>query len=236
MKSPQEFLHIFCRSQGTQQCSTPWNVSGASGEGRVYAVIDPANAIAEMHEQTDLINNNKGYGLLTIAGGDYFDPGLKQQQAYQPVLYQEAPGLRFDLYLPTNNQTRVENPSQPDTYQSQTVLIELVPTITGQLKSIGNHDVSKAVEKWKSFCDATAETAKSSNKRTFVEASTLRGSLLELNICTPNNVDEALGKLTHPSIDITTLEDLKGMSKDELTSAGWSLKMAKDCVAKLASK
>lgn len=105
-----------------------------------------------------------------------------------------------------------------------------------QLKSIGNARLSESVEKWKLFCDATTESNKSSLKRTYTEASTLRQSLLDHKICKQENVDEALGKLTDPKIDITTLEDLSKMTKDELVSAGWSLKMAKDCVAVLGSK
>ena len=105
-----------------------------------------------------------------------------------------------------------------------------------QLKSIDNARLSESVEKWKSFCDADAESTKSANKRSFSEASELRGALVNFNICTNENVDEALQKLTDPSIDITTLEDLRTMTQQELQNAGWSLKMAKNCVKILREK
>jgi len=130
----------FSRANGAQQCSTTWEVNGVSGEGRIYAVIDAGNAIDEMHEQSDLINNNKGYGLLMVANGDTFDPGLRMFQAYQPVPYQEAPGLSFDLYLPTNNLTKVENPGQgllSYSYVPNTVLFETIPTPISNLQSVG---------------------------------------------------------------------------------------------------
>lgn len=132
-------IAAFGRTAGAKTCSIDWTVTGTPGESKIFAVIDPNNTITnEMHQAGDLINNNKGYGLLKIAGADYFDPGLKQQQAYQPVSYQQAPGLRFDLYLPTNNLTRVEQAGgQPATYESQSLLVEMVPTTAGSVVSVG---------------------------------------------------------------------------------------------------
>jgi hypothetical protein len=102
------------RINGPKQCSATWVVTGAAGEEKIYAVIDPNNVVNEMHDEGDTINNNIGYGLLNVASADYFDPGLRQAQMYQAVLYEGAPGLGFGLYLPTANVT-------------ETVRYELVP-------------------------------------------------------------------------------------------------------------
>jgi hypothetical protein len=112
------------RNLGLKQCSDTWIVNDASGEVKVYAVIDPANAIDEMHDADDLINNNIGYGLLHVANADYYDPGLRETQVYQSIIYEEAPGLGFELYLPTENIT-------------ETVRYELVPTTINGLTIIG---------------------------------------------------------------------------------------------------
>jgi hypothetical protein len=93
------------RVNGPQQCSTTWVVAGGSGEEKIYARIDPVNAFDEMHDEDDAINNNTGYGLLSVANADYFDPGLREAQTYQAILYEDAPGLGFGLYLPTTNIT-----------------------------------------------------------------------------------------------------------------------------------
>ena len=252
-----QMLLQYCRSTGTpiQVLNEPavsmatdptpdrfeptWSMSDTTlhGGGRKASKSNPF-AVAQAKPQnlrTFVEGNSADYKNICVQMNEC-EGWLKFLEINEMLNTKEA--AEFVQKLRLGWRTRTNNPSD-EVFQllTETKLQDLTyEQIWRQLKSMGNDDVSKAVEKWKSFCDATAETAKSSNKRTFTEASTLRGSLLELNICTPNNVDEALGKLTHPSIDITTLEDLKGMSKDELTSAGWSLKMAKDCVAKLASK
>ncbi|MBN1667836.1 MAG: hypothetical protein JW862_12135, partial [Anaerolineales bacterium] len=113
------------RILGPQQCSDTWVVSGGSGEEKIFAVIDPADAIAEMHEQGDLIDNNIGYGLLQVANADYQDPGLRTQQVYQPILHEAAPGLGFGIYLPTVN-------------TNETLRFELTPVDLGALRIVGN--------------------------------------------------------------------------------------------------
>lgn len=252
-----KMLVNYCKATGTSTCGpvepvssmsidpTPdrfeptWSMSDTTlhGGGRKASKSNPFT-VAQAKPQnlrTFVESNSADYKNICVQMNEC-EGWFKFLEINEMLTTKEA--AEFVQKLRIGWQARTNNPTD-EVFQllTETKLQDLTyEQIWRQLKSIGNHDVSKAVEKWKSFCDATAETAKSSNKRTFTEASTLRGSLLELNICTPNNVDEALGKLTHPSIDITTLEDLKGMSKDELTSAGWSLKMAKDCVAKLASK
>jgi len=116
------------RTTGPGQCSTTWVVSGGSGDDKVYAVIDPDDLPPydnEMHDMDDVINNNIGYGLLHVASGDYFDPGLRNTQTYQTILYEDAPGLGFGLYLPTANIT-------------ETMRYELIPTSIGGLNIVGN--------------------------------------------------------------------------------------------------
>ena len=113
------------RVHGPQQCETTWVISGGSGDEKIHAVIDPMNAFAEMHEDGDLINNNFGYGLLHVANADYQDPGLREKQAYQAILYEKVPGLGFGLYLPTTNHI-------------ETVRYELVPTDLGEMQIVGD--------------------------------------------------------------------------------------------------
>ncbi len=84
--------------------SFPWTAAGA-GEQRIYAMIDPDDAIVEMHDGGDPINNNVAYGLMYIAEADYVDPGLEQESVYQQVGYALGPDLAFSAYLPTANGT-----------------------------------------------------------------------------------------------------------------------------------
>ncbi len=131
-------ISAFNRAQGPMQCSTTWTVDGVSGAGRVYAVIDAADAVLdEMHQQGDLINNNVGYGLLNVAGADTFDPGLKDEEVYQAVPFLEAPGLSFDLYLPTNNLTEAENPDGSFSYIPNTIRVDLIPAANVMTGSVG---------------------------------------------------------------------------------------------------
>jgi len=106
-----------------QQCQTTWVVNGGSGEEKVYAVIDPSNAFDEMHDGDDAINNNIGYGLLFVANADSFDPGLRLEQTYQSILYEDSSGVGFGLYLPTTNIT-------------ETFRYELVPINLGEMRSV----------------------------------------------------------------------------------------------------
>jgi hypothetical protein len=118
------------RSEGPASCDVTWEVSGASGEEKIYAMIDPGSAqkpvgaFDEMHDEGDMINNNIGYGLLHVANADYVDPGLRRVQAYQPIIYEEAPGSGYGLYVPTTNFT-------------ETIRYELVPIDLGSLSIVG---------------------------------------------------------------------------------------------------
>ena len=114
------------RSKGPQKCTTttPWQVSGASGEVRIYAVIDPEDKINEMHDGGDKIDNNIGYTLLNIASAGFLDPGVQQEQEYQAIIYEDTTGSGgFGLYLPTANPPVGQSASQVET-----IRYELVPT------------------------------------------------------------------------------------------------------------
>jgi hypothetical protein len=72
------------------------------GEQRIYAVIDPEDELAEVHDENDpVINNNKGYSFLTIGAFDFVDMGLAAEQAYYPLSYSMADNLHVTAYVPT---------------------------------------------------------------------------------------------------------------------------------------
>jgi hypothetical protein len=78
-----------------------WQPSGY-GQQRIYAVIDPDNDLVEIHDETDsTINNNVGYGLLTMGAFDFIDMGLASHQVYYPLGYSMASGLDVTAYVPT---------------------------------------------------------------------------------------------------------------------------------------
>jgi len=108
------------RANGPQACSATWQVAGASGSERIYAVIDPGHAIDEVHDEGDIIDNNTGYNLLYAAEADYVEPAAPVGLAsYQVISYLQASGegalvlepgllspqafysLEFGLYVPT---------------------------------------------------------------------------------------------------------------------------------------
>lgn len=101
------------------------------------------------------------------------------------------------------------------------------------LAKIQDDKLFEAVKKWKEFCDSAVDEKRQENKRAFSEAMSLRQFLLEQNICSLAEVDVELAKLTHPSIEVTTIDDLRKMTQQELQQAGWSLKKAKNCVERL---
>ena len=109
------------RAKGPQTCTAPWQVTGASGGERIYAVIDPSHILNEVHEEGDIIDNNTGYNLLYTAETDYIEPSAPaDRSSYQVINYLEAAGqdifapasapfapqavynLEFGLYAPTN--------------------------------------------------------------------------------------------------------------------------------------
>jgi hypothetical protein len=66
--------------------SIDWTASG-QGEQRIYAVIDPDNAIAEMHDETDTIDNNTAYATIDLGDAAYVDPGLAPRKEYEVLTY-----------------------------------------------------------------------------------------------------------------------------------------------------
>ena len=80
-----------------------WNATG-SGDQRIYAVIDPTNQLAEVHDETDpYVNNNKGYGLLRLGAIDFVDMGEAAEKVYYPITYGLNPTMQVSLYVPVGN-------------------------------------------------------------------------------------------------------------------------------------
>lgn len=50
---------------GPQTVSIEWAAEGR-GKQRIYAVIDPDNELAEIHDEVSNVNNNKGYNYIGI--------------------------------------------------------------------------------------------------------------------------------------------------------------------------
>jgi hypothetical protein len=59
---------------------------------RIYAVVDPDNALPEMHDEVSNVNNNKGYSLIQIGDANYIDPGATAEQAYYRLGYGQYGG------------------------------------------------------------------------------------------------------------------------------------------------
>jgi hypothetical protein len=121
------------RLNGPQSCTVEWVVDDGFGREKIFAVIDPEDTLLEMHDENDVIDNNRGYGELYIARTDYLDPGLQTDQTYLALEYQdafvgrgnEASGRGFGLYQPTTN-------------LNQIVRYELLPTALSQTNVIGH--------------------------------------------------------------------------------------------------
>ena len=65
--------------------SIQW-VSEGSGEQHIYAVIDPEDALSEVHDENDPgVNNNKGYAVLSMNTIDFVDAGQAVEKAYHAV-------------------------------------------------------------------------------------------------------------------------------------------------------
>jgi hypothetical protein len=80
-----------------------WTATGV-GDQRIYAVIDAANQLAEVHDETDpYINNNKGYGLLRLGALDFVDMGEAAEQIYYQITYGLNPTMQVSLFVPVGN-------------------------------------------------------------------------------------------------------------------------------------
>jgi hypothetical protein len=72
-----QFVTLTARSRVT---ATVTFAAAGSGEQRIYAVLDPAGAIDEMHE-----DNNQGYGTMWVGDGAYVDPGMAARGDYETL-------------------------------------------------------------------------------------------------------------------------------------------------------
>lgn len=82
-------------------CSIQWDAEG-SGEQHIYAVIDPEDALLEVHDENDpYVNNNKGYAELSMNAIDFIDAGQAVEKAYHAVtLALGDPAPISTLYVP----------------------------------------------------------------------------------------------------------------------------------------
>jgi hypothetical protein len=95
------------RDTGPETVSITSTVAGA-GEQKIYAVIDPDDAIVEeMHDEKHIINNNMAYGLLQIGAASYVDVGVADEQPYDAVSYGQSGTLTVTLSVPPGNLSAV---------------------------------------------------------------------------------------------------------------------------------
>jgi len=90
------------RPDGPKTVSITWTASGV-GDQKIYAVIDPTDAIDEVHDAGDLIDNNIAYGRLRIGAAAYGDMGLASELAYQSQSYTQTNSLIVSAYIPPGN-------------------------------------------------------------------------------------------------------------------------------------
>ncbi|MEJ2304359.1 MAG: CARDB domain-containing protein [Anaerolineales bacterium] len=90
------------RPNGPQTVSITWIASGV-GEQKIYAVIDPLDAIDEVHDTGDLIDNNIAYARFRIGAATYGDMGLAQEQVYQSQTYTQTNEPVVSAYIPPAN-------------------------------------------------------------------------------------------------------------------------------------
>jgi hypothetical protein len=112
-----------------QTVSIDWTASGR-GEQRVFAVIDPDNTLAEMHDETDTANNNKAYAYLDLADAAYVDPGLAQRSEYEILTYAGAATqqtARVDALSTTNGTAMETSVYIPVANLGETMRFELNP-------------------------------------------------------------------------------------------------------------
>jgi hypothetical protein len=82
----QDIIPSLSREAGPRTVSIPWTAVGV-GEHKIFAVIDPEDAIPEMHEEDDLINNNVAYGLVQLSAAGIGDMGRVEEQPYDVISY-----------------------------------------------------------------------------------------------------------------------------------------------------
>lgn len=97
----QRTIPVLSRESGPETVSITWTAAGV-GRQKIYAVIDPYDAIPEMHDEDDLINNNTAYGHIQLAVTNFADMGLvAEQPPYDAISYALAdPKPTVSLYVP----------------------------------------------------------------------------------------------------------------------------------------
>ena len=109
-------IAVLQRPDGPRTVSIDWAVTGA-GRQRIYAVIDPSDAIDEMHDEDDLsmvggrtigIDNNTAYGLIQIGAAGYSGMGATKEHPYDGFTYvQETDPITVSTYVPPANMSTV---------------------------------------------------------------------------------------------------------------------------------
>jgi hypothetical protein len=97
----QRTIPVLSRESGPETVSITWTAAGV-GRQKIYAVIDPYDAIPEMHDEDDLINNNTAYGHIQLAATNFADMGLvAEQPPYDAIPYALGdPKPTASLYVP----------------------------------------------------------------------------------------------------------------------------------------
>jgi hypothetical protein len=109
-------IALLSREAGPRTVSIDWTATGA-GRQKIYAVIDPSDAIDEMHDEDDLsvvgdrtlgVDNNTAYGLIQIGAAGYSGMGAHEEHPYDGFTYrQEAGSIAVSLYVPPENMSAV---------------------------------------------------------------------------------------------------------------------------------
>ncbi len=82
----QGIVPSLSREAGPKALSIRWPATGV-GRQKIFAVIDPEDSIAEMHDGADLIDNNVAYGLVQLSGAAYVDMAQAAEQPYDAISY-----------------------------------------------------------------------------------------------------------------------------------------------------
>jgi Concanavalin A-like lectin/glucanases superfamily/PKD domain len=96
----------FDRANGPVTVQVEWHAEGR-GEQKIYAVIDPDNAVdPELHDEDDVVNNNVAYGKLQVGSAIYGNMGLAAELPYQVVSYAQS-SVKISAHVPPKNLDQV---------------------------------------------------------------------------------------------------------------------------------
>lgn len=109
---------------GPQTVSIEWAAEGR-GKQRIYAVIDPDNELAEIHDEVSNVNNNKGYNYIGIGATEYVDPGEARDRDYYGLTYSQGSTPANRLHVADQTQTTFDA-HIPLTNLEEVVLFEFV--------------------------------------------------------------------------------------------------------------